>query len=98
MPNYTYNCETCESTTIEQFRIADRPETVTCACGGTAKFTIVPVPVMNHSYRDGTKRFQDFREASKLNKEAAVSSDSTKKEIHREIKKMGVSIKKDGLQ
>lgn len=49
------------------------------------------------SYVDGVKRagFQEFKEAAKLNKESAVSGNDKKKEIAREIRKMGVRVSKE---
>lgn len=46
------------------------------------------------SYVDGTKRFTDLKEAAKLNKQKAVSKGETKKELAREIKKLGARLEK----
>jgi hypothetical protein len=93
-PNYDFHCEQCDSTTIEHFKIAERPATIQCACGGTAKFQIAPTMVMQTALPDGSRRkgWAEMREASKINKAMAVAgSESTKKEMASEIRKLGVS-------
>ncbi len=93
-PNYDFHCSQCDSTTIEHFRIADRPESITCACGGTAKFQIAATMIMQTALPDGTRRkgWSEMREASKINKAMAVTkNDSTKREMAAEIRKLGVS-------
>lgn len=94
-PNYDYACETCDSVTIENFRIAERPDSITCACGGTAKFRIAAPNLMQASFPDGTRRkgWSELREASKLNKAMAVEKKADRKrEMAAEIRKMGVKI------
>jgi predicted nucleic acid-binding Zn ribbon protein len=96
MPNYTFICDVCESATEEHFRFADRPDTIQCACGGTAQHTITPVGLMvKEAYLDGTRRkgWADMREASKLNKEMGKQKDDKgRKEIANQIRKLGVDI------
>lgn len=98
MPTYTYLCAECESSTEEFFKYSERPETVTCACGGTASHTITPVGLMvKEAYLDGTKRkgWADVKEASKLNREMNVTRDAeSRKQIAQEIRKTGAQIRK----
>lgn len=95
MPNYEYTCLDCGSVTIESHRWESRPETITCACGGNGEYRVaMPNVVGKASYLDGTKRFQDLKEANKLTREAANSRPEQKKEIAQEIRKMGVRLEK----
>lgn len=67
-------------------------------CGeNTGKRVMSSPNVTRASYVDGTRRkgFRDLKEASKLNIQASNSRDETKKEIHKEIRKMRVDIKRD---
>ena len=95
-PNYTYSCNVCGSTTEEFFKYSERPDIITCACGGVANHTITAVGLMvKEAYLDGTKRkgWTEMKEASKLNKEKAVArDDKSRKEIAAQIKKLGVKI------
>jgi putative FmdB family regulatory protein len=97
MPTYTYSCEQCGSTTEEFHKYSERPDTITCACGGSASHTITGTGLMiKEAFLDGTRRkgWAEFKEASKLNKEANVQRDNAeKKRIAQEIRKMGVEIK-----
>lgn len=95
--NYSYKCQTCDSITVDNYKMAERPEHIECACGGIAKFIITAVGIMTHSYADGVKRrgFQDLKEASKLNMAAAGTDDLKKKaEIRAEISKLNVKLEK----
>jgi hypothetical protein len=96
MPNYDYCCDTCDSITVEQYKIAEKPETITCACGGTAKFQIGAPMVMGTALPDGTKRkgWAQLREASKLNKSMAAAKPENRREMAKEIKKLGVTFNK----
>lgn len=99
MPTYEFKCETCESITAEQFPMATRPSKVTCACGGTANYMISIPNVMNVALPDGTKRrgFAELREASRLNRAMAGTSDGeSKKEMEKELRKLNVDIKREG--
>ena len=93
MPTYTYVCEKCEHVTDSFHKLSDpRPEQVPCEqCGDPARFRISAPMVMQVALPDGTKRkgWQDLREASKLNRQRAEASDSTRKEMTQEIKKLG---------
>jgi putative FmdB family regulatory protein len=96
MPNYDFDCETCNTTIILNVKFEDRDQPNNCPDCGAFLRRQFPAPMVTRaSYPDGvTNRFKDFKEASKLNKEAAVSKDSTKKEIQKEIRKMGIKIQK----
>ena len=99
MPNYTYVCGECESSTEEFSRYADRPETVPCACGGVASHTITATGlVMKEAYIDGTRRkgFSEIREANKLQRELrGRGSETDKKMIRSELKKLKVETTKE---
>lgn len=66
-------------------------------CGASGKKTLSAPMVFKEAYHDGIKRlgWDKLREASKLNLEAAGSRDKNRKEIQKEIKKLGVNISKD---
>lgn len=94
-PNYEYTCMDCGTTTIENHRIGNRPETTKCACGSDAQYRISSPNIMTAALPDGTKRrgFAELKEASKLNSESTASkSRTTKQEITKEIRKMGVRL------
>jgi putative FmdB family regulatory protein len=97
MPQYTFSCETCGSDTLEIFRMADRPDRISCACGGDAVRIIeLPNLIIKEAYIDGTKRkgWAEMREASKLNIEIGKQKDDKgKKQIADQIKKLGVQIR-----
>lgn len=92
MPNYSYTCQDCESISDHIFSHASRPDNIKCACGGISTYTLY-MPNINGktSYLDGKKRkgWQDMKEISKLKVEAASSRSDKKKEIAKEIKKLG---------
>lgn len=98
MPTYTYVCTNCAHVTDARFSLKEeRPEIIKCeACyQESAAYTLSAPMVTRASYLDGTNRFRDMKEASKLNVEAAKSSSQdTKKEISKEIRKMGVTLTK----
>lgn len=96
MPNYDFECFHCQSTTILNVPYDKRDELYYCADCGFHLLRKFPAPmVARASYPDGTtNRFKELKEASKLNKEAAVAKDTTKKEIQKEIRKMKVDIQK----
>jgi len=97
MPNYVYACNVCGSTTEEFFKYSERPDNITCACGGVANHTITAVGLMvKEAYLDGTKRkgWSEMKEASKLNKEIGkAKDDKEKKQIANQIKKLGVQVR-----
>lgn len=37
MPRYDFECEQCGTVSEHTFRMADKPETVACACGGSCR-------------------------------------------------------------
>lgn len=78
--------------------MADRPEEITCACGGRANREFaMPNLMIKEAYPDGIKRkgFAEMREASKLNKiSGATRDEKDKKRIANEIRKMGVQLNK----
>lgn len=98
MPNYDYLCYECEKIHIILVPYEDRDSSeILCPeCGipGLERRMIMP-NITKASYPDGTtNRFQNFREAVALQKEAADSKSDRKKEIAKEIKKLGVTIAK----
>lgn len=100
MPNYSYYCESCETTSDHLFRIGSRPDTAPCGeCDKSAIYVLVPPAIMTHAYLDGTKRkgFQDLKEASKLNRLAAGTDNQAEKQtLKNEIQnKLRVNISKD---
>lgn len=96
MPNFEFKCQECESVTTEFFKIADRPEVITCDCGGTAKFQLSAPNIMGTALPDGTKRkgWAEMREASKINKQMANEKPENRKEMAKEIRKLGVKFDK----
>jgi hypothetical protein len=96
-PNYNFQCTECDLVTTEFYKYEDRPERMQCpACSTeTAEYRIAMPGITRASYVDGTRRFQDAKEASKLNKEMASSqSTANKRDIAREIKKLGYKFDK----
>jgi hypothetical protein len=96
-PNYNFQCTECDLVTTEFYKYEARPEEVECAVCGTrtAKYKIAMPGITRASYVDGTNRFQDAKEAAKLNKEMASSrSSTTKQEMAKEIKKLGYKFDK----
>lgn len=99
MPNYSYICLECNSETVESFPSAERPDHIQCGqCGreGAAEYRISAPNITRASYIDGTRRFDDFREARKLQEEKWRSSDKGhRKAIEKEIReKIKVDIEK----
>lgn len=96
MPNYDFHCDKCDTTEILNVPYEQRDASYNCGQCGSVLARQFPAPmVARASYPDGTtKRFKEFKEASKLNKEAAVAKDSTKKEIKKELRKMKVDIQR----
>lgn len=96
MPNYDFYCGTCDRMEILNVSYENRDTSIHCNECGNLLVRQFPSPmVARASYPDGTtKRFKEFKEASKLNKEAAVAKDSTKKEIRKELRKMKIDIQR----
>ena len=102
MPTYEFQCTVCDSINVEQFRMAERPDHIKCACGGRANYIIsMPNLMVKEAMLDGTRRkgFAELKEANKLNRERDNIRDSGKrKRIADEIKKLrGASQRKDGI-
>lgn len=102
MARYLFHCSSCDTDTDLDYPIGTRPDQAPCpVCAKVAEYVLVPPGIMTHSYLDGQKRkgYQDIREASKLNVEAASTDDpQKKKEIHAEISnKLKVDIRKDSI-
>lgn len=97
MPNYDFTCQDCKHPFRENVQYTKRDEPLACPeCGSTNSYRHFPTPaVTKASYPDGTtNRFATLKEASKLNKEAASAKPDRKKEIAKEIRKMGVKLTK----
>lgn len=97
MPNYEFFCEDCSCVTTGNFLYADRPETVPCTfCEKPARYMMSKPTVMHVALPDGTRRrgWADMKEAAKLNKEAAVARGETKRDIKKEIRKLGIGVEK----
>lgn len=94
MANYEYHCVDCKTVTVANFEFSKRPDLIICEvpwCHGQAEYQISKPNLTKASYVDGNNRFQDLKEAAKLEKESAhAKGGSTKKEIAAEIRKMGV--------
>lgn len=99
---YYYKCKSCEDTVRVEW--TDRVETPNdCAvCGHKEEFQWLggeAPSVMMHAYLDGVKRpgFAEAKEASKLTREASntAGNSQTRKEIKKEILKMGIKPGKD---
>lgn len=103
MPNYDYFCDQCNFRMVHSCAYRDRPEQITVdrclMCDKETSYTyrIAAPNIMQAAYPDGTRRFQDVKEAAKLEKEAAHSKLDRKKEIAAEIKKMGIRTSKPVL-
>ena len=100
MPTYLYHCPECNDTMDAFFKLTEeRPETVECIfCGKAAQYQIAAPMVLKASYLDGQrkKKFQDVREASKLNRMAAGEDDLQKKsELKKEARKIGYTFEKE---
>lgn len=100
MPNYEYYCMKCDITVTAQFPYDKRPEMVECThCGNPGAEYLISAPnlMVKEALPDGTKRkgWSDLKEASKLNKEMAVTKeDGNKKRIASEIRRLGVRFNK----
>jgi hypothetical protein len=99
MPRYfsiDIACTSCDHEWHELIDVKDKDGEFPCIrCSGVGKRTMSAPNVMRNSYRDGTNRFKDAKEAAKLNKAAAsAQSSETKKEIAKEIKKLGYKFDK----
>lgn len=100
-PTYDYACTECHALFDVHIRYVDRDDYEKVGgcpdCGSIKLERQFPAPmVLKASYPDGTKRFTDMKEAAKLNREAANSmKQDTKKEIAREIRKLGVRVNKE---
>lgn len=44
MPTYDYQCQECQAVQEQFFKMADKPPSVPCACGGTA----TPIVSLGH--------------------------------------------------
>lgn len=102
MPVYEFQCVDCESINVEQFPMADRPEHISCMCGGKANRIIsMPNLMIKEAYLDGTKRkgFSELKEANRLHRERDnVRDSSEKKKMADEIRKLGgSSLRKNGV-
>lgn len=99
MPTYSYHCD-CGSETSHTCEYSKRPEIIICdGCGHESAMYAISAPnVMRTALPDGTKRkgWAEMREASKMNKQAAVAQGETKKELVREINKIA-KIRKEGI-
>lgn len=93
--NYDYYCVDCDEAHIIRASYEERDSQVCPDCGeGLERLMSMPA-VMRASYPDGLRRgkFQDIREASRLNQEAASAKPEIRDEIRKEISnKMGVKL------
>lgn len=102
MPTYVYYCVDCERAQDAFYTLKEtRPDSITCGyCGKVANYQLKAPVVLKASYLDGQrkKQWQDLREASKLNKAAAeTSNEQEKKELQAEQKKIGYNFTKDTI-
>ena len=104
MPTYTYRCSSCQEITDGFFALKDtRPDQIECksqGCAGVAEYELSVPMHMKASYLDGqrSKAWKDVKEASRLNRDAAVESNpETKAGMEKEIKKIGYTFNKDGI-
>lgn len=100
MPTYVYYCVDCERAQDAFYTLKEtRPDTITCGyCKGVANYQLRAPMVLKASYLDGQrkKEWQDLREASKLNKAAATTSnEQEKKELQAEQQKIGYNFNKE---
>lgn len=91
----SFTCRSCSHRWEDLVRRSEKdlehpcPE---CGTGTTRNFEVA-----HHtraSYVDGNGRFKEAKEAAKLNREMAGSNQQTKKEIAKEIKKLGYNFNK----
>ena len=102
MPTYTYFCEECQHITDVFYKLSEvRPDIQSCeVCGAVAHYQLAAPMVLKASYLDGqrSKAWKDVKEASRLNRDAAVESNpETKAGMEKEIKKIGYTFNKDGI-
>lgn len=86
-------CQDCNHVWDSLIQRSERDSQWPCPeCGGMGKRAVSAPMVMTASYPEGTKRkgWADLKEASKLKIESANSRDDKKREIAKEIRKMGV--------
>lgn len=99
MPSYDYKCTTCEQKFIEVVKYDQREDKQLCPdCGTSTGVYCISAPnITRASYVDGTKRkgFSEMKEAAKLNREAAHSGTEKRREIEKEIRRMGVKVSKE---
>jgi hypothetical protein len=100
MPTYVYYCVDCERAQDAFYSLREtRPDSINCGyCGKPANYQLKAPVVLRASYLDGQRRkqWQDLKEASKLNKAAAeTSNEQEKKEMKEEQKKLGYNFTKD---
>lgn len=100
MPTYVYYCVDCERAQDAFYTLREtRPDSINCGyCGKPANYQLKAPVVLRASYLDGQRRkqWQDLKEASKLNKAAAeTSNEQEKKEMKEEQKKLGYNFTKD---
>lgn len=92
-------CNTCEHKWDDLIEVGELESAQLCpSCGERDGYRTISAPNgMRAAYPDGTKRkgFAVMKEASKLNVAASQASPSARKEIEKEIRKMGVRISKD---
>lgn len=101
MPTYVWKCTGCEVHVEVLHKILDRDippnsqDEVSCLCEKPewTKVFHAPQVVGKAAFLDGQRKFHDFREASKISKEARLSKDPNKRlEVAREVRKIGVRI------
>lgn len=96
-PMYDFTCEKCENDWMDNIRFEKRFDQICPFCGEKAIWKFPAPSNTRASYVDGTRRFDNVREAAALNKEAITSrSKEKKKEIAAEIRKLGVRVNKRG--
>lgn len=96
MPTYQWKCAGCEVAIDILCRMddRDRPPTEPCMCEAAQWNRVLEAPsvVGVASFLDGQRKFHEFREASKLERESRMSPNrDKKKEIAAEIRKLGVT-------
>ena len=102
MPTYLYPCSNCDHVTEVFYKLSEvRPDIQSCeVCHEIAHYRIAAPMVLKASYLDGqrSKAWKDVKEASRLNRDAAVESNpETKAGMEKEIKKIGYTFNKDGI-
>ena len=69
VPTYEFRCDSCNTIIEEFFKMADRPNTITCDCGESARFIIsAPALMQKAAFLDGQRKneFRDEKEAADL--------------------------------